>query len=131
MDSYIALAGRVLYAVPFILFSFGHFSSDTVTYAAGQGVPMAEAAVPLSGVMALVGGLSVLVGYQARIGAWLLVAFLIPVTAMMHNFWTITDPMMAQMQRIEFLKNTSMLGGALLIAHFGPGRLSLDGMRRK
>jgi putative oxidoreductase len=45
---------------------------------------------------------------------------------MMHKFWTIGDPMMAQMQQIMFLKNVSMLGGALLISQFGAGPISLD-----
>jgi putative oxidoreductase len=130
VGNYVVLTGRVLYAAAFIVFSLGHFSSDTITYAAGQGVPMAEFAVPLSGVMALVGGLSVLLGFRARAGALLLVAFLVPVTFMMHNFWAVADPMMAQMQRVQFLKNVSMLGGALLIAYFGAGPLSLDAMRK-
>lgn len=48
---------------------------------------------------------------------------------MMHKFWGVGDPNMAQMQMIMFLKNLSMLGGALLIAQFGAGGLSLDARR--
>jgi putative oxidoreductase len=80
----------------------------------------------LSGVLALLGGLSVLVGYQAKWGAWLLILFLVPVTLLMHNFWVVKDPMMAQMQMAMFMKNLSMIGGALLITQFGAGPLSLD-----
>lgn len=127
---YLVPAGRLLYAVIFIMASFGHFSQQTVDYAAGQGVPMAFLLVPLSGILSLAGGLSILTGYRARFGAWLLVAFLVPVTVMMHNFWAIQDPMMAQMQQAMFLKNVSMLGGALLIAHFGAGPFSVDAHRR-
>ena len=76
------------------------------------------------------GGISILLGYRVRIGAWLLVLFLIPVTVMMHNFWAVSDPMMAQIQLAMFLKNLSLLGGALLLAYFGPGPLSLDAARR-
>ena len=123
---YVALAGRALYVAIFIMAALGHFSAQEIAYAAQQGVPMAALAVPLSGVLALAGGLSILLGYHARIGAWLLVIFLIPVTVMMHNFWAVKDPMMAQMQQIMFMKNVSMLGGALLIAYFGAGPLSLD-----
>jgi putative oxidoreductase len=77
-------------------------------------------------VIALVGGLSILLGYKAKYGAWLIVLFLAPVSFMMHNFWTYTDPMQMQMQMVMFMKNMSMLGAALLIAHFGSGPLSLD-----
>jgi putative oxidoreductase len=68
-------------------------------------------------------------GYRARLGAWLIVLFLVPVTLAMHNFWAVKDPMMAQMQMIMFMKNVSMLGGALLITQFGAGPLSLDAHR--
>lgn len=56
--------------------------------------------------------------------------FLVPVTLMMNKFWTVSDAMMAQIQMILFMKNVSMLGGALLISHFGAGPLSLDARRR-
>jgi putative oxidoreductase len=94
-------------------------------------VPFAALAVPLSGVFALAGGLSVLLGYRAKVGAWLIALFLVPVTFMMHKFWTVHDPMMAQMQMIMFLKNMAILGGALLISQFGAGPWSLDARRSR
>jgi putative oxidoreductase len=123
---YGVLAGRILYAAVFVLASLVHFSHQEVSYAAQHGVPIAGLLVPLSGVIALAGGLSVGVGYRARIGAWLLVLFLVPVTIMLHNFWAEKDPMMAQLQQIMFMKNLSMLGSALLVAYFGAGPLSVD-----
>jgi putative oxidoreductase len=122
----IVLLGRVLFAAIFVMASFGHFKSGTVGYAASQGVPMASVLVPVSGVIALAGGLSILLGFKARLGAWLIVIFLVPVTFMMHAFWAVTDPMAAQMQQIMFLKNVSMLGGALLVSQLGAGPWSLD-----
>ena len=49
---------------------------------------------------------------------------------MMHKFWTVTDPLMYQMQMVMFMKNVSMLGGALLISQFGSGPWSLDSRRK-
>jgi putative oxidoreductase len=103
-----------------------HFMSQTIAYAASQGVPMASIAVPFSGVLAFLGSLSILLGYRAKIGAWMIALFLIGVTPMMHNFWTVTDPMMYQMQFVMFMKNLSMLGGALLVTQLGSGPWSLD-----
>ena len=96
-----------------------------------QGVPLASLAVPLSGLFALVGGLSILLGYRAEIGAWLIVIFLMPVTLMMHKFWTVSDPIMAQMQLAMFMKNLALLGSALLISQFGSGLLGLDSRRSR
>ena len=93
-------------------------------------MPLASIAVPFSGVLAILGGLSILLGYHARIGAWLIALFLVGVTPMMHNFWAVSDPMMHQIQVIMFMKNVSMLGGALLISQFGSGPLSLDSRRK-
>jgi putative oxidoreductase len=126
----VTLLSRFLFVLIFLMSAPMHFSSKTIAYAASQGVPLASIAVPVSGVLALAGGLSILLGFRAKIGAWLLVAFLVAVTPMMHNFWTVTDPMMHQMQFIMFMKNVSMLGGALLITQFGAGPWSLD-QRRK
>ena len=122
--------GRLLFSAIFLMSSFGHFSAKTIGYAAAQGVPLAQIAVPVSGLLALAGGLSVLLGYRAKIGAWMLVLFLIPVTFMMHRFWGVADPQAAQMQMIMFMKNISMLGGALLITQFGAGPASIDARRQ-
>ena len=123
---YAVLAGRQLFSIIFIIASTGHFSRQTIESAARHGVPMAALLVPVSGVIALMGGLSVLVGFQARLGAWLLVLFLVPVTLVMHNFWAAPDAMTFQIEQAMFMKNLTMLGGALLITYFGAGPLSLD-----
>jgi putative oxidoreductase len=57
------------------------------------------------------------------------VLFLVPVTVMMHAFWNVADPMQAQLEQAMFMKNVGLIGGALLIAYFGAGPLSLDARR--
>ena len=127
----VVVLGRVLFALIFLMAGPNHFAKQSIGYAASQGVPLASVAVPLSGILALAGGLSILLGYRAKLGAWLIVLFLVLVTPMMHKFWGVTDPMMAQVQMIMFMKNLSMLGGALLITQFGAGPLSLDARRSR
>lgn len=127
----IVLFGRLLFALIFLMAGPNHFASQTIAYAASQGVPLASIAVPLSGVIAILGGLSILLGYRAKFGAWLIALFLVAVTPMMHNFWTVADPMARQMQMIMFMKNLSMLGGALLISQFGAGPWSLDARQKR
>ena len=127
----LVLLGRFFYALIFLMAAANHFSKQTIAYAATQGVPLASVAVPLSGIMALAGGMSILLGYRAKTGAWLIVLFLVPVTLMMHKFWTVHDPMMAQTQMVMFMKNVALLGAALLITQFGSGPLSLDARRSR
>jgi putative oxidoreductase len=126
----VALLGRVLFALIFLMAAPMNFSGKTIAFAASQGVPLASISVPLSGIIALAGGFSILLGYRARIGAWLIVLFLAAVTPMLHSFWAVTDPMMHQMQFIMFMKNLSMLGGALFISQVGAGPWSLDARRK-
>jgi putative oxidoreductase len=127
----VVVLGRFFFVLLFLMSGPSHFSKQTIAFAASQGVPLASIAVPLSGVLALAGGLSILLGYRAKLGAWLIVLFLVPVTLMMHKFWAVQDPMMAQMQMGMFMKNVSMLGGALLISQFGAGPFSLDARRSR
>jgi putative oxidoreductase len=126
----IVLLGRFLFVLIFLLSGPRHFLSATIAYAAAQGVPMASIAVPISGILALAGGLSILLGFRARLGAWLIILFLVGVTPMMHSFWKVSDPMMYQMQFVMFMKNMSMLGGALIISQLGSGPWSLDSRRK-
>jgi putative oxidoreductase len=123
---YMVPLGRVLFALIFVMSGFTHFSKATIAFAASQGVPFPALAVPFSGVLALLGGLSIAFGYRAKWGAWLIVLFLVPVTVMMHAFWKVHDPMMFQMQMAMFMKNVSMLGGALAFSYFGAGPVSVD-----
>jgi putative oxidoreductase len=116
----------VLFALNFVLAFPYHFTHGAIQAAAEQGVLLPGMLVPLSGVLALAGGLSVALGYKTRWGAWALVAFLVPVTLWMHAFWRLSDPHTAFIEQVLFLKNISTLGGALLISQFGAGPISID-----
>lgn len=122
----IFLLGRILFSAIFVMAGPSLFSVGTIAYASQAGVPAAKFVVPIAAVFAIVGGLSVLLGYRARLGAWLLVLFLVPVTLWMHKFWGLSDPATVQIQMAHFMKNVSMIGAALLIANFGAGPLSFD-----
>jgi putative oxidoreductase len=126
LSAAIVFLGRFLFAAIFLMAGPNHLASQTIAYAASQGVPLASIVVPFSGVLAILGALSILLGYRARLGAWLIALFLVPVSFAMHKFWTVSDPMMHQIQFIMFMKNVSMLGAALLISQFGTGPWSLD-----
>lgn len=123
---YILLLGRILFSIIFLMTIVTHFTPQAAQYAASNGLPAANIIVPISGVIAFLGALSIILGFKAKAGAWLIVIFLVPVTLIMHRFWDATDTMMKQMQMANFMKNISMLGGALIISYFGSGPLSID-----
>jgi putative oxidoreductase len=125
---YLALIGRQAFGMIFMIASAGHFTPAQIALAAGHGVPMATLLVPISGVIALLGGLSVLFGYRARLGGCLLVLFLIPVTFTMHNFWAAPDQVTFRVELLRFVRNIALLGCALQVVRAGAGSLSLDAM---
>jgi len=128
---YLVLIGRQLFAMIFMLASAGHFTPAKIVLAAAHGVPMAPVLVPISGVIALLGGLSVLFGYRARLGGCLLVVFLVPVTLFMHNFWAAPDAAMFRLQLVQFTRNLVLLACAIQLVRVGPGSLSLDAMMER
>lgn len=125
---YIPLVGRVLYSLIFILSGVNHLInfSRISEYTASLGVPAPALATIITGIMILAGGLSILIGYKVKVGALLLIIFLVPVTLVAHNFWAIEDAVQSQIQMVMFLKNLALLGGALVFYYFGSGPLSLE-----
>lgn len=128
---YIQLIGRALFSLIFLMAPAKHFSAQTIAYAASQGVPFASLLVPASGIMALLGAISIIIGYKARIGSILLIAFLLPITFTIHNFWAISDPVFSELQSAMFMKNIAMMGAALFIGYTGTGSLSIENIKKE
>ena len=116
---WIHLMGRILFSMVFIGSGMGHFMNmkEMSSFAESRGVPAAKVAVPVTGLMILLGGLSVLLGWHRFIGAGLLVIFLVPTAFMMHPFWKETDPMAKQNEMAHFMKTLGLAGAALFIVY--------------
>lgn len=76
-----------------------------------------------------IGGLFLFFGCKARLGAILLLVFIVPVTYIFHDFW-ILEGADRQMQMILFSKNLAIFGGLLYILSCGSGDCSVDAMLR-
>ena len=122
---FVLLLGRVLFSSIFIIRGICHFSQNAMQHAMTMQVPMPSILVPLSGILAIIGGVSILLGYKARIGAWILIIFLVPVTYIMHQYWTETDMFSTMMHQYCFMKNAALVGTCFMITYFGSGPLSL------
>lgn len=127
---FLFLIGRILYSLIFIMSGMNHFMQLEVMsqYAQSKGVASSpKLAVAGSGVLILLGGLSVLLGLYPIIGLILIIVFLVPTSVIMHNFWAIDDPQQKQMELVNFLKNMAMLGAALMLLSVRDWPLSLAG----
>jgi putative oxidoreductase len=123
----IALVGRILLASLFIWSGWGKLNgfSGTAGFIASRGLPMPQVLAALAIAVELGGGILLLIGLMTRWVALVLVVFLIVITPIFHNFWNAAAAQV-QMQEINFLKNVAIMGGILMVAAFGPGRLSID-----
>ncbi len=131
LKRYAPLAGRILLAIIFLLSGFNKFAAwdQTAGYMASKGMPLVPFFLVCAALIELAGGLSVLLGFKARLGAAALFLYLIPTTLIFHNFWAL-EGMEQQVQMVMFLKNLAIMGGLLLLFAFGPGGSSLDERRR-
>lgn len=110
------LVGRIIVGVYFLFNAFNHFGQLNMLsgYAASKGVPSPKVAVVVSGLLLLIGSLSILLGYQPLIGVIALVIFFLPVSLKMHNFWAIEDQQMKMVEMVNFMKNMALLGSSLM-----------------
>jgi putative oxidoreductase len=127
-----SVAGRVLLVGIFFMSAVGNkipnFSQIT-EYMASEGVPAPAVLLPGAIAFLIIGSVLVGLGYQARIGAALLLVFLVAATYFFHDFWTFDDPAERQQQTIQFMKNASLMGAMLFIIANGAGAWSFDHRR--
>ena len=112
----VLIIGRVLFALMLVTGGLNHFTKAEAMagYAAHKGVPQPKLANLVSGLMLLLGGLSIILGVWADLGALLSAAVLLAMAVMMHDFWK-ADDQTKQMETGSFFKNVSMAGGALVM----------------
>lgn len=111
------LIGRLIFGGYFIMNAWNHFRNleDMTGYAASKGVPSPRAAVFFGGILLLLGGLGVVFGVAPEASLALLIIFLVPVSFKMHAFWKETDPNARLMERVQFMKNTALVGALLML----------------
>jgi putative oxidoreductase len=121
------LIGRIFIAAIFLISGtskIGNFSG-TAAFMASKGIPLPDFALVMTIFIEILGGLSIILGYKAKWGAWVLFGFMIPATLIFHTNFS------DQNQMIHFLKNVSIMGGLLYITASGSGPLSLDAKMNK
>ncbi|HSX11128.1 MAG TPA: DoxX family protein [Chlamydiales bacterium] len=88
-------------------------------------VPWTPVLMIVATLFELVGGLSILLGIKEKLGATLLVLFIIPTTILIHQFWFV-EGSAREVQITHFLKNMAILGGLLMILLQGTERAKIS-----
>jgi putative oxidoreductase len=129
LQGIVSVVGRVLLCTIFFMAAVGNKIPNfqaIAGYMAKEGVPAPQIMLAGAIVFLIAGSLSVILGYKARIGAALLLVFLVLATYYFHDFWTLSDPQAQQEQTIQFMKNLGLMGAMLLVIANGTGPMSLD-----
>ena len=119
------LLGRILLSVIFLLSGFGKLTaiSGTAGYFGSLGLPLPTVTAVIVGLIELLGGLAILVGFQTRIVGWVMAIFTVATALVAHTGWA------DQSQMINFLKNLGIAGGFIVLASAGAGAYSINAKR--
>ncbi|HEX6705714.1 MAG TPA: DoxX family protein [Albitalea sp.] len=126
----LVLIGRVLLALMFVLSGFGKLANvaGTAGYIASAGLPAATALAVLVGLLELVAGIALIVGFRARWAALALGVFTLLASVIFHAYWSMPADQQF-MQQLMFMKNMAVAGGMFFVAALGAGPWSLDARR--
>lgn len=118
----IGITARILFTLIFFLSGFTHFTAMQSYVDLMPGViPWRGFWVSSSAFVELAGAMLILFNHRPRLGGWLIVAFLLPVTIVVHGtaMFTLPDPAWRAANVSFFLKGLAMIACALFITQFG------------
>jgi len=126
-QSILLLIGRIAMSLIFFAAAYHKIThwDPTLKDMAMKGIGQTSIFLFLTCIIEFFGGISLVLGFMTRWGAAILALFLIPVTVLFHNFWSLSGAD-AHIQMIMFLKNAAIFGGLLFMAVTGPGQLAFD-----
>ncbi len=115
---WVLLVGRIIFGGFFIFNGLNHFMNFEMMsgYAGSKGTPAPKVAVAGSGLMLLVGALSVVLGVLPVIGLILIVLFVVPVAVVIHDFWAVPEEQKIN-EQVHFMKNMGLAGAALALMY--------------
>jgi putative oxidoreductase len=120
------LFGRVCVGSVFIWAAFEKLLHwhGTVDYAKRKNLPYVSLLLPAAVALQILGGLSLFLGYYARLGSLALILFIIPAAFRFHDFWNVQGEERVA-EKIYFMKDIAILGGLILLLITGAGRFSM------
>jgi len=117
--------GRILIGALFLIAAYNKFKGydGTIAYFTRLGVPAPSVTAPLIELFEVVAALMLIVGYQTRLVALALGAFVVVAALFAHTNFADGN------QLNHFLKNMAVAGGCLALFTSGAGTYSLDARR--
>jgi len=121
-----SLIGRVLISGVFLWAAYEKIThwNATVSYMKTKNIPQLNIVLPVMMALKIIGGLSVLLGWHAHIGALLLLVVTVISVLKLHAFWEKSGPERS-MEQLFFMKELAVIGGLFMILALGGGHFGL------
>ncbi len=132
MDTYSIMVGRFLLGLYFFIPGIRKFteSDKLIAYMQSHDVAFASQLLWFAGLASVIGGICLMSGRHVKLAAYGFVVYVLLVNLMLHNFWTMSEDVVAREMQ-NFVKNLAILAGLLVVAgSASPRRLSLSGWWR-
>ena len=127
MKNLLDLIARIFIALIFLFEAYDSlwYFQDTKDKMTSYGINWQQDLLLMGAIFGLfLGGVLVLIGYRAKLGAVLLLAYWVPVTFIVHSFWN--DPVeIRREQSILFMRSLAIIGGLLFVYVNGSGKYSV------
>lgn len=122
-----SLLGRVLISAMFLWAAYEKIKNwnATVNYMKTKNIPYLNIILPVGVALKIIGGLSVLLGWHAHLGALLLLIVAISACLKMHDFWRMHGAE-RNMEKLLFMKDVAVIGGLFMILALGAGHFGID-----
>jgi uncharacterized membrane protein YphA (DoxX/SURF4 family) len=116
MEKLLALLGRLIYSIPFLGFGVSHLmNAEKMKGMVPAMVPGGVFWIYFTGAAMVLAALAIITGKQGRNACFGLALMLLIFIATVH-LPNLSDPQMQMMAMVNLLKDTGLLGGALVIA---------------
>ena len=120
--------GRIIIAVYFLIFGalLKIFTYNlTLQYMIEHDVPLTHLALILTIIIQFICSILILIGMHSRIAAFILVLLTIIINFYMHDFWNMSESIEPRHELQNFVKNTGIIAGLLILSAVNPGKYSL------
>jgi putative oxidoreductase len=127
-NAIVLLIARILLSAIFLISGFNkltHLGTTSTNFADRYHLPAAFALAVVAGLVELLGGLLVLVGFKTRWASLLLAAFTLIAAFIGHRYWSVPADQYAN-QMAHFMKDIAIVGGFLALFAAGAGAISID-----
>ena len=116
------LIGRIIIGLYFLL---PGAIAKIFNYMLDHDVPMTNVALILTIIIQFICSISIILGWHSKVSAFILAVLTIIINYYMHDFWDMSAGLQQEHELQNFIKNTGIIAGLLILSAAHPGKYSI------